>query len=487
MTEPRQIVYKPAGPVAQAFHDSDAFIRGLLGPIGSGKSVAMCMEIVRRAFQQQHGPDGIRRTRWAIARNTYPELASTTIRTWLDWFPESIFGKVRWQPPITQHLKLAKDVELEVNFLAMDKPDDIKKLLSLEVTGVWLNEAREFPKAILDGATGRVGRYPKRADGGCTWAGVIADTNPPDIDHWWAKLALTPDVEALEELSGKLVRAGAIEPGQPLMEFFQQPGGTHPDAENIENIRPGYYHFASIGKSADWINVYVDGQYGSIADGRPVFPEFCTETHVSPIILEPDRSLPLVLGWDFGLTPACIVTQVNKQGQLRVLQEIIGDNIALSQFAATQVKPIINGRYQGMKIISLIDPAGVERSQADAKTCRDVLRFEGYNPSAAYSNANAARREAVVQYLTRLVMGKPGFLIDSSCKTLIRGLGGQYKYKRVQVPGEERFKDIPDKNKYSHPCDALQYACMYSGRPFRPERKEAPPRTPYKAASHAGY
>jgi len=39
---------------------------------------------------------------------------------------------------------------LEVIFLALDRPEDVKKLLSLELTGVWINEARELPKSIID-------------------------------------------------------------------------------------------------------------------------------------------------------------------------------------------------------------------------------------------------------------------------------------------------------------------------------------------------
>jgi hypothetical protein len=110
----------------------------------------------------------------------------------------------------------------------------------------------------------------------------------------------------------------------------------------------------------------------------------------------------------------------------------------------------------------------------------------GFNPSAAYTNGFQARREAVVQYLVRLVLGKPAFLISPTCRTLIKGLAGQYKYKRVQVPGEDRYKEIPDKNKYSHPADALQYACMFTGRPFKTERKSLPAHH-YRPASNAGY
>ena len=59
---------------------------------------------------------------------------------------------------------------VEFLFRALDKPDDIKKLLSLEVTGGWLNEAREIPKAIMDILIGRLGRYPRKVNckGGAT-------------------------------------------------------------------------------------------------------------------------------------------------------------------------------------------------------------------------------------------------------------------------------------------------------------------------------
>ncbi|PHV09832.1 terminase large subunit domain-containing protein, partial [Chitinimonas sp. BJB300] len=145
-----EIHYYPPGPVASAFMNSKAFVRGLLGPIGSGKSVTCCMEIMRRACEQAPDINGRRRTRWVIIRNTYPELKSTTIKTWLEWFPEEHYGRVKWDVPITQMIHLNHDVEMEVIFLALDRPDHVKKLLSLEVTGGWINEARELPKAILD-------------------------------------------------------------------------------------------------------------------------------------------------------------------------------------------------------------------------------------------------------------------------------------------------------------------------------------------------
>ena len=82
------------------------------------------------------------------------------------------------------------DLDLEVIFLALDRPEDVKKLLSLELTGIWVNEAREIPKSIIDACTMRVGRFPSMKDGGCTWTGMLsADTNAPEEDHWWPIMA----------------------------------------------------------------------------------------------------------------------------------------------------------------------------------------------------------------------------------------------------------------------------------------------------------
>ena len=157
----------------------DTFFRGIRGPVGSGKSVSCCVEIFRRALAQKPNKQGIRRSRWAIIRNTNPQLKTTTIKTWLDWFPEDAWGKFTWSVPYTHMIKKG-DLELEVLFLALDRPEDVKKLLSLELTGIWVNEAREIPKSIIDACTMRVGRFPSMRDGGATWTGVICDTNAPE-------------------------------------------------------------------------------------------------------------------------------------------------------------------------------------------------------------------------------------------------------------------------------------------------------------------
>ena len=216
------ITYK-ASKTMREFHKSKAFVRALLGPIGSGKSVACCLEMIRVSQAQkpfyESGYDkegnpigrGIRYTRWVVVRNTYRELLDTTMETFFAWVPKSLGHYSALNSKFVMHTLLGDGTIMHAEFLfrALDRPDDVKKLLSLEMTGMWLNEAREIPKAILDMGIGRLGRYPSKRMGGPSWHGLIMDTNPPDNDHWWYKLfeENLPDNHAI----------------------FKQPSGVGPD------------------------------------------------------------------------------------------------------------------------------------------------------------------------------------------------------------------------------------------------------------------
>ncbi|MGB8273644.1 MAG: TerL [Alphaproteobacteria bacterium] len=453
------IDYKPPGPVLRAFLRSGAFVRGIRGPIGSGKSTACCIEIVRRAGQQAPGPDGIRHSRWAVIRNTQPELKTTTIKTWLQWMPQSI-GQWREQGP-PSHRITQDGIDIEVLFVALDRPEDVRKLLSMELTGAWINEAREIPKAVLDGLTGRVGRYPSAKDGGAAWAGVILDTNAPDTDHWWYRLA--------EELRP----AG--------YEFFSQPAGDGPEAENIANLPAGYYDRAKAGKDDNWIKVYVRGEYGFVQDGKPVFPEYRDGMHCREVA--PVPNLAVFVGLDFGLTPAAVFAQRMLTGQWRMLSEIVAEDMGIKRFAEL-LGAEMRGRYAGFGFEVFGDPAGDSRAQTDEVTPFEILRAAGIPARPAPTNDIVQRREVVASALNRLVDGEPGFIVSPRCRVLRKGLAGGYRYRRQAVTGEERYRDVPDKNAFSHVADAAQYLMLGAGegralikRPedhrVRPERADS--------------
>ncbi len=464
--------YKPDGEVLKAFMKSDAFFRGIRGPVGSGKSVACCVEIMRRANQQKKDKTGKRRSRWAVIRNTNPQLKTTTIKTWLDWFPDGKdqFGRFIWSVPYTHHIKRG-ELDLEVIFLALDRPDDVKKLLSLELTGVWINEAREIPSSIIDACTMRVMRYPAKKDGGFTWSGVICDTNAPEEDHWWPIMSgESPMPEYMTEDD----RRTLVKPEG--WEFYTQPQGMlevksdglitgyelNADRENSKFVDDQYYQRIVGGKSKHWIDVYILNRLGSTNDGKPVYPSYNDPVHSSKQPLAFAPQVPVFVGIDFGLTPAAVFAQRMPGGQWRVLREIVASDMGVKRFAQVLKKSVAEW-CPDSTIYIYGDPAGDYRSQTDEETPFRILRAKGVQAVPAPSNDPVIRVESVTQVLDRMVDGKPGLLVDLSCTMLRRGFQSGYNYKRMAVGGNARYDDKPEKNNYSHVHDALQYLFLGGG------------------------
>jgi len=449
------INYKPAGKVAQKFHNTKGFVKGLMGCVGSGKSSACCVEILNLALQQPPSPDGVRKTRALVIRNTYPELKSTTIKTWEQWFPYNV-APIKWDTPITSVMNIddigdGTGLHLEVWFMALDRVQDTGRLRSVETSIAWINECSEVPKEIFDMVTQRVGRFPRKMDGGFHFPCVLLDTNPPDDDSWYFKIAEEETPEGWK--------------------FFRQAGGLYkeedeykpnPDAENIDNLPNGYNYYLNMlgAKDESWVNVFVLGNYGTTSDGKPVYPEFKDKIHVAEEEIEPIRGLPIILGWDFGLTPSCVILQQTARGSIIVLEEIISEDMGIRQFASDIVKPVLTNKYSGFMRVSTADPAGNQRSQTDERTCIQELFEIGIPTEIANTNDWLPRREAVAFFLTRMNDGKPSFLINKSCRVLRKGFNGKYQYQRLKVSGTARYRDRPLKDDMSHIQDALQYACL---------------------------
>jgi hypothetical protein len=491
--------YKPPGPIAGAFMKSDAFVRGIRGPVGSGKSTACCAEIMRRSCEQAPNKSGVRRSRWAVVRNTNPELKTTTIKTWLDLFPEDVWGDFCWSVPYNHNLNFmlpdGSQVELEVLFLALDRPEDVKKLLSLELTGVWGNEARELPKAVIDGMTMRVGRFPSMREGGPTWHGVLLDTNSPDEDHWWPILAGESPVPEYITLEERLMLAKPAN-----WSFYSQPPGMleiidagtklvtgyepNPAAENVKNLVPTYYPNMITGKTRAWIAVYVLNRLGSINDGKAVHGTFREETHVARAPLLPIDGVPIRVGLDFGLTPAAVFGQRSSRGQWLIQHELVANDMGIRRFGDL-LRAECARLYPGHPFDTFIfhgDPSGDARGH-DELTPFQILRGMGILVAPAPSNDPVLRIEAVDDALNRMIDGMAGYLLSPTCTVLRRAMAGGYHYKRAAVAGEARYAEKPDKNRFSHPADAQQYLFLGAGEGRRittglkPQQQRTVPRS----------
>ena len=437
-------------PTVRAFVHSDKFIKAIMGPYGSGKSSACVMDLLQRSFAQEPDATNTRRTRFAIVRNTYQQLKDTTKKTIDEWIPFAEWKESNHTFTIDIERPDGTFVHSEWLLRALDRPDQVSNLLSLELTGAWLNEAKELPKEVFDNIQSRVGRYPRRKkDSGPTWSGLILDTNPPDFDHWWYR---------------------HFEENKPEnSEIFKQPSGIGPDAENIDHLREGYYTNMAIGKDPDFIKVFIEGNYGYLKDGKPVWNTYKDSVHAwkdedhGPMALV--RGLPVVIGLDCGLTPAAIFTQCDIKGRLFIHKEICGDYMDMRDFTEQFLKPIIRTWLHGIDYIIIGDPAGSAKSQVDSRSVYKELKSQGLKARPSGTNSLQPRLGAVSSFLNRMIEGKPGFYLNPSCVTLRRAMNGGYKFRRIRVGGE-RYTDLPDKNQYSHIADALQYACVFHDRGF---------------------
>lgn len=450
---------------------SRKYVRLLAGPVGGGKSVCCAHELFRWATSvQSPNREGVRKTRFLIVRNTADSLRTTTQKTVFDWFPPGVAAT--WK--VTDKT-LYFDFDLgdgtrvysEWLFLALDTPDDIRKALSLEATGLWGNECRELHPDVVDALLGRVNRYPSMKDGGATRSGAIFDTNMPDMDTWWHDKMVNPP----ENWSVHVQPPAIITEDEYLEKYGEEPPAARvataqddvvyvvdPESDNYDNLAVDYYPNLIPGKSQDYLDVYLRCRYGRALHGYPVYDKtFRKDFHLAKSTLNPIRaeSYPLCIGLDFGRTPAAVFGQKTPSGRVQVMSELTAENMGIETFLKTKLRPHLYERYMGCAIVVAPDPAGWQKTQVGEKSPVDILKEAGFKVVRPSTNKPSLRIEGVEKLLAQQIDGKAAFQLDPGCVMLRQGFEYGYRW-RANRKGDMEGKE-PDKNKYSHPHDALQY------------------------------
>jgi hypothetical protein len=456
----------PLGPIAGAFYQDNSEIATIMGPIGSAKTTALLMRLVRHAYEQRPH-NGVRRTRFAIARNTGPQLRDTTIASWLKLFPENIYGKFantskthhwRFKPAGDKYL-----LDAEFRFRALDDDADVSNLLSAEYTGFAFNEVKDMASTILAHAGTRAGRYPGGDQGGCTWKGWIADTNPwpatSDLHDWF------------------------VADPRPGYKFFKQPGGLEEDAENLENLvqtpetlalpwndprrrEQGrqYYKAAERDFSKADFDLFVRCKYGVSRDGKPVFVSYDDNVHCKSI--EVLKGLGLYIGYDnTGRHPAAVVAQKTNEGQWRVIYEFAAESMGMKQHAK-ELKRFLAEELSTCKVLKITcDPAGKAKDSGELDMRMLVaMEFPEAQVLNARTNDIPTRIEAVDGTMRRLVNGEPALIIHPRCKALRAACIHKYHYRRMKLAGTDRYAEEPEKiTPYADVADALEYLMLGGG------------------------
>jgi hypothetical protein len=444
---------RSAGPISDAYIFAHDPLMLLNGPGGSGKTTASYKKILVEAQRMRPGPDRQRRYVAGVWRNKYVNLWKATIPSCWKVFPKDLPGS-SWtgaSPREAEHVINFEDrfgpIQFLMRFRAFNETMDADDVLGNEFTDVYLNEWNTLPEHLQIALMDRIGRDPPFEISGRPGR-MFGDCNAPSVteyvyrDFW-----------------------EAVKPGHRL---FRQPGGLHPDAENIQAVGRAYYENSARNNAHRpwWIKRMVHNQPGYTRANVPAWPEYDDDRNLARSTLEVIKDLPVIVGIDGGLTARAVFKQERGDGQLRLLaetsiepagMEVLGDRIL-----AMQATP----RFAGCAFVYSCDPAmlageDTEGQKSDRQRLAEKLGVRADEIRPAPTQNPDARREAIRSKLRFTCPGgEPGLLVDPSCRTLRRGANETFRYRKVL--GSDDIGSI-EKTLDGHTCEAAEYGALLCG------------------------
>ncbi len=487
--------YVPPGPVGAAFIKSRGPIDAIMGPGGSGKTVASCIKGPMHAAEfMPVCRDGWVRVKTLCVRDTYRSFARTALASWYNMFPQKhpwtvsheggqdrpVVHTLQWEVQRGRD-KIKIEYVMETGAIGDNDLEAFAK--GYEISLAWGNEYDLMPESTLPMFFQRCGRYPpmemiapselervsREGRKAMRAMGLeVADNEPVLPRIVWGDMNPPGSLEhpAYTTPFGETSKPGAIVQNiTPGWNGFWQPGGLSPNAENrIGKPRSSYELEAATTKDKRLVKRMVHSLPANSASGDPVYPEFNREIHVADQPLEPVFGVPLSTGKDAGGSPAGVIGQFMPNGQLRLLAELCAEPGCGPARYATMFYEMLLERFRGFAFAEAHgDPAafyGADTQNGELSWMQTVGQALSFNIMPAPSNEPTLRQEAVRWYLNGMIDGNtPRMIIDPRCKRIIAGFEAYYMLTK-QASASETDKLAVVKNKYSHPHDALQYLCL---------------------------
>lgn len=463
------------------FCEDDSRIVWLEGPAGEGKTYSGIAGALRHRqrmveYYERLAPGRpVRPMAMAIIRDTHVNLKTNTLKSIQRAFP----GMFAFRDDAKKMFQVGCDIAdlnawyekphddppswIDCSLFGMDDLKSLDRIQGGEYDIIWIEE----PAPILSNGNNGIRREvylicAQRTRGtrnpdDPTDTGVPKrlqiTMNPADEEHWTSQEQDNPIIEQMSVYR--------IKPGENR--FL-----SDLDRQMTAKIFEG---------RSDLHARFVEGKRAKVYDGVAVTPEFNESLHVAKDWILPDPNMEVMRMWDGGLNPSCVLGQITPSGRLMFLDSMVGQNMGMEQLIETKLKYVLGRpRYQRIKRWrdigdpSLKTPEAANSDYSAAGVIEQKLRTS-YEPGVM---SWQLRRESLKYILTQMPSGVP--MVQVSPRTtegekinwIKNGFAGGYCYK--VTPDGRVITDVPLKNMFSHPCDAVSHAVAHIW--FRPKEQD---------------
>lgn len=409
-------------PSQKKFHASRARFKGFSGPIGSGKSQALCMEVIRSTYENP-GRLGL------VGAPTYPMLRDATQRTLFDLLDAN---RLRFDFNKAENFIVMKDTRSKVVFRSLD---DYERLRGTNLAWFGVDELTYTAEEAWLRLEGRL-RDPKAARlcGFAVWT-------PKGFDWVYERFIANP-VAGYEAILAKPFENRHLLDKVP--DFYERLRGSYDER---------------------FFEQEVMGEYVNLSAGR-VYYAFERQKHVRTEPVDPSK--PLLWALDFNVNPMCSLV-AQKLGKTVVVHDEIVLSRASTNDACEEFRTRFGYHAAGLQVYG--DASGARMQTAggtDYEIINEFLRRNAYQYVMRVPRSNPMVRDriATVNAAFENVMGQARLFVNPKCKELIKD------FEQVGYQANTTMIDKMSDPRRTHLSDALGYLIWQECREPVGERQQ---------------
>jgi hypothetical protein len=403
----REIEYTPL-PSQQRFHDSPARFKGFSGPIGSGKSQALCQEAIRLSYLNQ-GNIGL------IGAPTYPMLRDATLASFTQVLERN---RIPYEFNKAESVLVMKETGSRILFRSVD---EFERLRGTNLAWFGLDELTYASEEAWMRLEGRLrDTTAVKLCGYAVWT-------PKGFD-WVYRRFIADPVEGYETILA-----------------------TPYENVHILGAIPDFYDRLKASYDERFFEQEALGAYLNVNAGA-VYHAFLRERNVRELKLDPGLELFWTL--DFNVDPMSSLIAQRVRGEIHVLDEIVirraSTYDACDEFCARypnhQAGIVVFGDASGSKLQT--------SGTTDYAIIGECLRRNGYmnyNMQVPGQNPHVRERIALMNAQLLSKYESVNLYIDPQCKELIKDM------EQVVYKPDSGIVDKDRDPKRTHLSDALGY------------------------------